>query len=299
MLNISHISKQYANHQALTDICLHVNRGGMHGLLGPNGAGKTTLIRIINGIISSDSGSVSIEGQPLSPQIIRSLGYLPEERGLYRKMRVADQAVYLARLRGMSRADAQRELTWWMRRFDMTGWENKRIDQLSKGMAQKVQFVISILHRPSLVILDEPFSGFDPINVEEIRQAITDLNREGTTFILSTHDMSQVEQLCTTISLIHRSRIVLDGRIDDIRRQHATHRFRLRCPDEIRALPQGVSLSAHHQDRGVHTYELQKAPEMTHNQLIELLLPTCTILSFEEIMPGMHDIFIQTVADLS
>src|SRR5690606_31836703 len=211
MLQISQLNKSYENHRALTDVNLFVPKGVIFGLLGPNGAGKTTLIRIVNQIIEQDSGSVEIDGKKLSPDDIRKIGYLPEERGLYKKMKVWDQLIYFSRLKGLVESEAKIQINYWLEKLDIASWKDKKIEDLSKGMAQKVQFIATIVHRPSLLILDEPFSGFDPVNAEIIKNEILELREKGTTVILSTHRMESVELLCDHVAMINQSRKILDG----------------------------------------------------------------------------------------
>lgn len=220
MLDIQHISKSYGSFRALDDISLHVNRGAIFGLLGPNGAGKSTLIRIINRISMPDSGSVFFDGHPMTDDDVRMVGYLPEERGLYKKMRVGEQAIYLARLKGLSYHEAAERLREWFSRFDITDWWNRPVEQLSKGMQQKLQFIVTVLHRPPLLIFDEPFSGFDPVNAALLKDEILRLRDEGATVIFSTHNMASVEELCDDIALINASHVVLQGSLDEVRRLH-------------------------------------------------------------------------------
>jgi ABC-2 type transport system ATP-binding protein len=222
------VVKQYANHLALNGVSINVPRGTVFGLLGPNGAGKTTLIRIITRITAPDSGEVLIDGRPSRREDVYNIGYLPEERGLYRKMKVGEHAIYLAQLRGLSKADARRELMVWFQRFDIANWYNRKVEELSKGMQQKVQFISTVIHNPDLLIFDEPFSGFDPVNAEMIKNEMLRLKAEGKTIILSTHNMESVETLCDNIALINRSEVVLQGSVFDIRREHATNTFRFR-----------------------------------------------------------------------
>jgi ABC-2 type transport system ATP-binding protein len=224
-LEVRHIHKTYSGHQALTDVSLSVEKGTIFGLLGPNGAGKTSLIRIINQITGPDSGEVLFEGRPLEPGHTDSIGYLPEERGLYRKMKVGEQCLYLAQLKGLSKAEAKKRLHDWFGRFDIMAWWDKKVEDLSKGMAQKIQFITTVLHEPRLLILDEPFSGFDPINAELIRNEMLRMKGEGTTIILSTHDMGSVEELCDSIALINRSQVILEGPVSEVRKRFRTHLF--------------------------------------------------------------------------
>jgi len=220
-LECNNITKQYTGHRALDDVSIAVPRGCIYGLLGPNGAGKTSLIRIINQITKPDSGAVLFNGEPLGQKHIKHVGYLPEERGLYKKMKVGDQAVYFARLRGMSKAEAEKKLLQWFRKFEIDTWWNKKVEELSKGMQQKIQFIITIVHEPELLIFDEPFSGFDPINVDLLKKEILQLKEQGTTIIFSTHNMSSVEELCDYICLIDNGKNILSGEIHEVRNQYA------------------------------------------------------------------------------
>ena len=230
LLRVEHVSKHYSGHTALDDVSLDIPRGSVYGLLGPNGAGKTTLIRIVNRITAPDEGRVLFDGRPLASADVQRIGYLPEERGLYKKMKVGEQALFFARLKGLSRAEAVRRLRVWFDRFDIASWWNRRVEELSKGMAQKVQFIVTVLHEPELLIFDEPFSGFDPINANLLKEEILGLRDRGATVIFSTHNMSSVEEVCDHITLIDRSRNVLSGPVDEVRRRHGGNVFDLlRC----------------------------------------------------------------------
>lgn len=279
MLIINKVSKSFGPKRALDEVSMTVQDGTIYGLLGPNGAGKTTLIRIINGITAPDSGEALLDGDRISLDKSSQIGYLPEERGLYKKMTVYEQVMYLAQLKGMSAAQAREEMRSWFKRFDITSWQKKKIEELSKGMAQKVQFITTVIHRPRLLILDEPFSGFDPINAEMIRQEILRLNQEGTTVILSTHNMESVEMLCQEISLINNGRIVLQGNVQQIRRQHRSNQFRVVYEINGQSVEQKV----------------EKKPEETNNDLLKRLAKKGEITAFEEILPTMNEIFIKTV----
>ena len=236
LLRVEHVSKHYSGHTALDDVSLDIPRGSVYGLLGPNGAGKTTLIRIINRITAPDEGRVLFDGRPLASADVQRIGYLPEERGLYKKMKVGEQALFFARLKGLSRAEAVRRLRVWFDRFDIASWWNRRVEELSKGMAQKVQFIVTVLHEPELLIFDEPFSGFDPINANLLKEEILGLRDRGATVIFSTHNMSSVEEVCDHITLIDRSRNILSGAVDEIRRRHGQNLFRLEYRGDEAAL---------------------------------------------------------------
>ncbi|WP_273390539.1 ABC transporter ATP-binding protein [Barnesiella viscericola] len=297
-LEANHIVKQYASHRALDDVTVRVPRNGIYGLLGPNGAGKTTLIRIINQITAPDEGEVLIDGRPLHPSDVEHIGYLPEERGLYKKMKVGEQILYLAQLKGLSRKAAKESMDYWLNKFDIKGWEKKKIEELSKGMQQKIQFITTVMHNPQLLIFDEPFSGFDPVNANLLKREILEMRDKGATIIFSTHNMGSVEELCDEITLINRSHAVLQGKVDDIRQQHKKHLFQVEVQQgelqsndlyeitDSRAISQG------------HAYTLRKRdPHMSNNELIGLLTQQCQIAGFEEILPTMNEIFIETVGE--
>ena len=241
LLRVEHVSKHYSGHTALDDVSLDIPRGSVYGLLGPNGAGKTTLIRIINRITAPDEGRVLFDGRPLASADVQRIGYLPEERGLYKKMKVGEQALFFARLKGLSRAEAVRRLRVWFDRFDIASWWNRRVEELSKGMAQKVQFIVTVLHEPELLIFDEPFSGFDPINANLLKEEILGLRDRGATVIFSTHNMSSVEEVCDHITLIDRSRNILSGAVDEIRRRHGQNLFRLEYRGDEAALRRALT----------------------------------------------------------
>jgi ABC-2 type transport system ATP-binding protein len=292
LLEIENVVKQYDRHRALNNVSLSVPKGSIYGLLGPNGAGKTTLIRIINGITAPDSGTILLNGAPINGNSTTTIGYLPEERGLYKKMKVGEQALFLAQLKGLSRAKAREELKYWFEHFEIQGWWDKKVEELSKGMAQKVQFIITILHKPQLLILDEPFSGFDPINAEAIKQEILQLNKAGTTIILSTHNMGQVEQLCDEIALINKSQIVLQGNVNDIRKQHATNTFLVQTTGSLNLSHDTIKISSTEKE---HRYMIVKPERMSNNELLQELMKETEIVAFEELLPSMNEIFIKTV----
>lgn len=279
MLLINKISKSFGQKRALDGISMQVPDGIIYGLLGPNGAGKTTLIRIINGITAPDSGEALLDGQPISLENAAQIGYLPEERGLYKDMRVGEHVRYLARLKGLSDLQAREQMNLWFKRLDIESWRFKKIEELSKGMAQKVQFIATVIHRPKLLILDEPFSGFDPVNADIIRQEILRLNREGTTVILSTHNMESVEAMCNRITLINNGRAVLQGDVQQIRQQHRKGIYRV------------VQIIGGEQVE----QNVQKLPDESNNALLQRLAEQGEIVAFEEVLPTMNDIFIQTV----
>lgn len=301
MLQLEGIVKRYGDHIALDGITMDVPTGKVFGLLGPNGAGKTTLIRIITGITGADEGRVLIDGRPMTQEDVALMGYLPEERGLYKKMKVGEQALYLARLRGLSKAEATKRLRDWFERWEIMGWWNKKVEELSKGMAQKVQFIISVLHGPKLIILDEPFSGFDPINAELVRSEILRLRDAGTTVMLSTHGMASVEELCDTIGLIDRSHLVLHGNVREIRRRYATNTYRVEYTGSRVALANALAFTGElvedtEQD-GLSTARIRLAKDGSVNQVLRQLLGAVEIRGVHEEIPRVHDIFIRVVSE--
>ncbi|MDO5075511.1 MAG: ABC transporter ATP-binding protein [Bacteroidales bacterium] len=298
LLSVQHVHKQFAQHTALDDVSLDVEAGRVFGLLGPNGAGKTTLIRIINRITAPDSGQVFFDGRPLAPEDVQRIGYLPEERGLYKKMKVGEQAIYLAQLKGLSKAEATRRLHEWFERLDIMQWWNKKLEELSKGMQQKVQFVITVLHEPQLLIFDEPFSGFDPLNAELLKREILALRDKGHTIIYSTHNMASVEDVCDDIALINRSRLVLGGQVDEVRNRFRTGAFEVKATaGSLESVPGLFDVESQTQQRELISYQLHKHPEATTGQLLQHLATQLDIRSFAERMPSMHEIFIKTVND--
>lgn len=301
ILNIKNVTKQYATHKALDDVSLDIPRGSVFGLLGPNGAGKTSLIRIINQITGPDNGEIWFAGEKLSHKHISRIGYLPEERGLYKKMEVGEQALYLAQLKGMSRQDAVVRLRDWFEKFELKGWWRKKVEELSKGMQQKVQFIITILHEPELLILDEPFTGFDPINANLIKDELLRLRDNGTSIILSTHRMESVEELCSHIALINRSHKILDGSVKEIRKQFRSDKYEIIYTGNgiafANALWAGYELVTH-EPFGDQMKAIVKMGEgVKTNDLLAALIPNVQIHSFREIIPGMSDIFISIVKE--
>lgn len=299
LLEVSHVTKTFTKHTALDDVSLTVPTGKIYGLLGPNGAGKTTLIRIINHITAPDSGTVTFDGHQLCESDQRQIGYLPEERGLYKKMKVGEQAIFFARLKGLSRTEGTRELRQWFERFDILSWWDRKVDELSKGMAQKVQFIVTVLHHPRLLIFDEPFSGFDPVNANLLKDEILKLKDEGATVIFSTHNMASVEELCDEITLINKSRNVLTGNVAELRRKFAEGRYTLTFRGETLNLLQAVEpmtgeLSV--TDNGdIHTAELKLKSNTTLRELITVVNPVVELTSVNEAVTSMNDIFIRTV----
>jgi len=291
MLKIEKLNKSYGSSRALTDLDLHVPKGIIFGLLGPNGAGKTTLIRIINQIIEGDSGTILIDGKPLSSDHISQIGYLPEERGLYKKMKVWDQMIYFARLKGLSQQDAKSRINHWLQKLEMLSWKDKKIEDLSKGMAQKVQFISTIIHNPALLILDEPFSGFDPLNAEIIKDEILGLKAQGTTVILSTHRMESVELLCDRVAMIHKSRKILDGTIREVKSSFRPEVFSITLESLTKDLPlewivKGLDNSYH--------FSLPLSGK-TSNELLLELMQYGQVKQFEEVIPSMEEIFIHQI----
>jgi len=280
IIECKNVSKSFGEKVAIKDINLEIPEGKIFGLLGPNGAGKTTLIRIINRIAIPNSGEVLFKGAPITQRDVEKIGYMPEERGLYRKMKVGEQAMYLARLKGMSTSEARKELKEWFIRFGIQSWWDKKVEELSKGMAQKLQFITTVVHKPSLMILDEPFSGFDPVNAELIRQEVLRLKDEGATIILSTHNMESVEELCDNIALINKSRLVITGGVDDIRREYGNNNVELVYTDE----------------QGRHNVVLPRETDGA-STLKTFIDKGVQINSYKELMPRMNDIFIKLVTE--
>jgi len=299
ILSANHIVKRYASHTALDDVTLEIPTQSIFGLLGPNGAGKTSLIRIINQITGPDSGTVLFEGQPLSPKHIESIGYLPEERGLYKKMEVGEQALYLAQLKGMKKAEAKKKLKYWFEKFEIEAWWNKKVEELSKGMQQKVQFIVTVLHEPRLLILDEPFSGFDPINANIIKNEILKLKEQGSTILFSTHNMGSVEELCDYIALINKSKKILDGSVKQIRKEHRSNTYEIDFTGNMMAFTNSLwtfgKLGDHKVEGESCKAQVTLTKGSTANQLLESILPVAEIHSFRELIPSMNDIFIAKV----
>lgn len=300
LIECKNVCKNFGTKVALDNVSLDVPEGKIYGLLGPNGAGKTTMIRIINRITIPNSGEVLFNGRPITQRDVEKIGYLPEERGLYRKMEVGDQAMYLAQLKGMSEKDARAELKKWFVKFGIQDWWKKKVEELSKGMAQKVQFITTVVHKPSLMILDEPFSGFDPVNAELIRKEILELKEQGATIILSTHNMESVEELCDNIALINKSHLVLSGGVDEIRRQYGNNHVELIYSGEnVLAPVEGLfSVISDADDNGRHTAVLSLDHEGLGNEVLTALIGQGLLVnSFKELLPRMNDIFIKLVTE--
>lgn len=300
LIECKNVCKNFGSKVALDNVSLDVPEGKIYGLLGPNGAGKTTMIRIINRITIPNSGEVLFNGRPITQRDVEKIGYLPEERGLYRKMEVGDQAMYLAQLKGMSEKDARAELKKWFVKFGIQDWWKKKVEELSKGMAQKVQFITTVVHKPSLMILDEPFSGFDPVNAELIRKEILELKEQGATIILSTHNMESVEELCDNIALINKSHLVLSGGVDEIRRQYGNNHVELIYSGENALSPvEGLfSVISDADDNGRHTAVLSLDHEGLGNEVLTAVIGQGLLVnSFKELLPRMNDIFIKLVTE--
>src|ERR1700761_3187898 len=295
MLSIRHIEKQYAGHKALSDVSLEVEKGQIFGLLGPNGAGKTSLIRIVNQITAPDSGEIYFNGEKLHQLHINRIGYLPEERGLYKKMEIGEQMIYLARLKGLSKEEATKRLKAWFEKLGMETWWKKKIEELSKGMQQKAQFVATVLHEPDLIILDEPFSGFDPVNAELIKEEILELNQKGATILFSTHRMESVEELCDSIALIDRSRKILDGRIKDIKNTYRNETYLIGYNGSKLDFDgkQPFSIVEEKDIDDSHIIRVKLSEQTSANDILQYLLPKTSINMLQEVIPSMNEIFIE------
>lgn len=302
ILEVKDVVKTYSDKTALNKVSLTVPKGTIYGLLGPNGAGKTSLIRIINQITYPDSGQILLDGEPLSPRHIQDIGYMPEERGLYKTMKVGEQAMYLAQLKGLSKAEAKRQLDYWFDKLDIKGWWNKKIQELSKGMAQKIQFVVTVLHEPKLLILDEPFSGFDPVNANIIKDEILELKEKGTTIIFSTHRMESVEEMCDYIALINKSNKLIEGKLVDVKREHRTNLYQIGVlSDNIERL--FLELSDKFKFESTRFKSLNNEVQLEvdlgtkmPNELLNILSVNGQVTHFVEKLPTVNDIFIQSVS---
>lgn len=302
LLEINNVVKKYGDFTALNDVSIQIPKGSVFGLLGPNGAGKTSLIRIINQITLADSGSIVLDGEPLQLYHVEQIGYLPEERGLYKSMKVGEQVLYLAQLKGLTKTEAKKRLKYWFDKFDISSWWDKKIEELSKGMAQKVQFIVTVLHQPKLLIFDEPFSGFDPINAQLIAKEILQLRDEGATIIFSTHRMESVEEMCDSIALIDHGNKILDGKLDDIKREFRTNTFQIGLqtenptevenllkenfevqPADFKLLNDGLKLN------------VKLTGNSSANDLLSLLTTKGQVQHFVELVPSANDIFIQAI----
>jgi len=302
MLSIRNIVKQYAGHRALSDVSLEVKSGQVFGLLGPNGAGKTSLIRIINQITAPDSGEVLFDGEKLNQSHINRIGYLPEERGLYKKMEIGEQMIYLARLKGLSRDEATRRLKIWFHKLDMESWWKKKIEELSKGMQQKAQFVATVLHEPDLIILDEPFSGFDPVNAEIIKDEILALNKKGATILFSTHRMESVEELCDSIALINKSHKILDGSMRDIKNSYRNATYLVEYVGNKLAFNGAQPFELIEDvvvDDNSHVIRIKLKEASSANDVLQYLIPKTQINMLQEVVPSMNEIFIEKVNQIN
>lgn len=297
-IEISDVVKQYKGHTALNHVNLSVPKGCIYGLLGPNGAGKTTLIRIINMITAPDSGTVMLDGSPITADDVAHIGYLPEERGLYKKMKVGDEIVYLARLKGMSKADATRQMLYWLDRFHLTEWRDKKVETLSKGMQQKVQFIATVIHEPKLLIFDEPFSGFDPVNAEQLKREILELQKKGATILFSTHNMESVEEVCDQISLINHSEVVLEGNVAEIKQRFKKHLYEIRLAggEQLQPCEEMFTIEEARPDG---TTIIRLAQGVAIREVIARLNEQYALRGFSELLPTMHEIFIETVKNSS
>lgn len=302
ILEVQNVVKQYGDYTALNNVSLQVPKGSIYGLLGPNGAGKTSLIRIINQITMPDSGIVLLDGEKLKPQHVQYIGYMPEERGLYKTMKVGEQCLYLAQLKGMPEAEAKKQLKYWFEKLEIQGWWDKKIQELSKGMAQKIQFVVTVLHNPKLLILDEPFSGFDPVNANLIKDEIIELNKKGTSVIFSTHRMESVEEMCDYIALIHKSNKLIEGKLEDVKRQHRTNTFQVGI---ITNNIEGLMFQLTHKFTLNQTNFKSLNDDLklevhlgqyNSNELLSILTQFGQVTHFVEKIPSVNDIFIQTVS---
>ena len=296
MLSVKNIVKQYATHRALDKVSLEVEKGKIFGLLGPNGAGKTSLIRIITQITAPDSGEVFFNGERLNTKHISHIGYLPEERGLYKKMEIGEQVLYLSKLKGLNSAEATKRIKYWFEKLDMKDWWNKKVEDLSKGMQQKVQFVATVLHQPELIILDEPFSGFDPVNADIIKNEILELNKNGATFIFSTHRMESVEELCDNIALINKSQKILDGTVDEIKASYRSNTYWVEYEGDYNVASNDIYDVLQTENVKANTLvKLQLKENRRANEALSLLLAHVNIHRLDEVIPTMNDIFIEKV----
>jgi len=298
-IQIQNITKQFSNHLALDDVSFEIEKGKVFGLLGPNGAGKTTLIRILTRITAPDKGNILFNGKPLSEKDLENIGYLPEERGLYKKMEVGEQALYLAQLKGVPHHEAIKRLKYWFRKFEIEGWWKRKVEELSKGMQQKVQFITTIIHEPELLILDEPFSGFDPINTNLLKEEILQLKEKGATVILSTHNMASVEEICDDIVLINKAKKILNGNISEIKNRFKKHRFIIEVENNKSLndlnFPHYFSLILKTEKPYSVVYEIQLSPNVASNEFLTFFMKQGNIISFHELLPSMNDIFIEQV----
>ncbi len=301
LLVAENIHKSFSNHKALKGVSINVPEGSIFGLLGPNGAGKTTLIRIINQITAPDEGKIYLNGETLKPSHIEYIGYLPEERGLYKKMKIGEQAIYLAQLKGLSKSDAKKQLKYWFEKYEIDTWWNRKVEELSKGMQQKIQFIVTILHKPKLLIFDEPFSGFDPVNTELIKTEILNLRDEGATVIFSTHNMASVEEICDHIALINKSEKILEGKVYDIKQTYKNSTFELEYEAKelelSKFLPSNFNIISKDKLEKGYKAIIQLPGDEYTNELLSLMMQNSNIHLFKEIIPSMNEIFIRRVTE--
>lgn len=297
IIEVRNVTKRFGAQVALDNLSLSIAPGRIFGLLGPNGAGKTTLIRLLTCINVPDEGDIWFQGHPLVADDVARIGYLPEERGLYKRMTVSEVAVYLAQLRGMSKKEAVSSLKQWFEKLGIEAWWNRRVEELSKGMQQKVQFVVTVVHRPDFLIFDEPFSGFDPINAEQLKQEILELKQQGATVILSTHNMASVEEICDDIALINRGRVMLEGEVREVRRRFRRNQYTLTFEGSAAALtlPEWMQVLSQNADSQTTTLSLQLSDSHVSNDVLQFFVPRVAVTSFGEILPSMNDVFIHTV----
>ncbi len=296
LFEAKNVTKQYGTHLALDNVSISVPGQCIFGLLGPNGAGKTTLIRIINQITGPDSGELFLDGRKLKPDDVLSIGYLPEERGLYKKMKVGEQALYFAQLKGLSKAEAMKRLRYWFKKLDITDWWGKKVEELSKGMQQKVQFVTTVLHEPKLIIFDEPFTGFDPVNANIIKNEILFLREKGATIIFSTHNMESVEELCDNITLINKAKTILEGNVDDIRRQWAANEYEIMFEGDVDlAGEKKINVLSRQIENGRSRIRFRSTEGMETNEVLENAIRAGKVISFNPALPSMNEIFIRVV----
>lgn len=303
LLEARNVSKFYAKHRALSEVSLSIPKQSIFGLLGPNGAGKTSLIRIINQITAPDEGEILINGNRLNQSHVAKIGYLPEERGLYKKMKVGEQAMYLCRLKGLNKHEAKKQLKEWFERFEITGWWDKKVEELSKGMQQKIQFIVTVLHQPELIILDEPFSGFDPINTNLIKDEIKELRAKGSTIIFSTHNMNSVEEMCDHIALINKSKKILDGAVADIKESYKQNEYEVLFRGNkmafTNAMWTGAELLKLSEEKNMLKAHVKLAADKSSNDLLSNLIPHVEIHGLQEVIPNMNEIFIRKVTEIN
>lgn len=303
LLQAEGLTRRYKDKVALNNFSINIPHGSIYGLLGPNGAGKTTFIRIVNQITAPDSGTILLNGEPLTNKTIGQVGYMPEERGLYKNMKVGEQALYFAKLKGLSTAEAKKRTEYWFEKLDMMSWWNKKLSELSKGMGQKVQFVITVIHNPSLLIFDEPFSGFDPVNAQIIANEILELRDKGTTIIFSTHRMESVEEMCDHVALINQSNKVLDGTIEEVRNQFKTGKFQIQLneiqADDLQNLANQFDISDVQTINQRTEFNLLYNKDIPTNQILQQLMQIGQVHQFKEIIPSMNDVFLEAVKQSS